>query len=305
MKIIVFAYQNWGVKAIKTILSMNHEIIQVITHPTDMDKNEKNWFESVKEECIKNQIKCLEKTNSDNEVIKLVKKENPDLIFSAGWRRLIPKEIFTIPKKGTINIHDALLPNYRGFAPINWAIINGEKEIGITSHFIDEQADTGGIILQNKINVEINDKASDVYQKNLELAPKLIEETITLVDKNNVKPIIQNRKDGFFCSRRFPEDGKIDWKKNREDIHNLIRALSDPYPNAFCYFEGKKILIKESTLSEEDFRGLSGKIIQISDKGIIVTCGENHKENQALLITKWEIENAEKSSIIKLWNQLE
>ena len=271
-----------------------------------MDKHEDVWYESVAKTCSKYKIPFAEKTTVTEEDMKIFNDLSPDLMLSVGWRRIIPKYIFEIPKLGTINMHEGLIPQYRGFAPINWSIINGEKEIGITLHYLDETADTGDILLQKKIPIKIEDTASDVYNKLLELVPEVISEILTLIESNKIKSIPQKNLKGFFCSRRFPEDGKIDWFENRISVYNKIRALSDPYPNAFCYTDNQKIFVKKAQLINEDFRGPGGRVCAIRKDGIIVTCGNNHKENQAILIT--EISTEEKSlepnEFFKLWTQL-
>lgn len=309
MKLILFAHQNWGVVAIKELINSNHEILYVFTHPFDMDKHEKVWYKSVTEQCNKLKIPVEEKTSvTDNDSYK-INELKPDLILSIGWRRLLPSSIFKIPKFGTVNLHDSLIPNYRGFAPINWAIINGEKEVGITTHFIDEGIDTGNIILQKKLSISFTDTAFDVFNNLLELSPKLVLDTIDMIEKGQVTHQKNNNANkGFFCSRRFPDDGKISWQANRESIYNLIRALCDPYPNAFCFYEGKKIFIKRAQLTNEDYRGMPGKICAILDEGIVVTCGSVHTKNQGLLITEIGIDKKSykpNEYFFKLWKIFE
>lgn len=306
MKILLFAHQNWGVETIRTIKKTKHEIIHVFTHPMDMDKNEKTWYESVKHECELHNIPVMERKNIEDDDVSLINNLSPDLILSVGWRRLIPKSIFDIPKFGTINMHEALLPNYRGFAPINWAIINDETETGITIHYIDETADTGDIIIQKKISIEYDDNANTVYKKLLALTPEIISELLEQIESNSLKLNSQKGRKGFFCSRRFPDDSKIDWSETRFNVYNLIRALSDPYPNAFCFYNDQKIYIKNAKLLNDDYRGECGKICSIRDDGIVVTCGKNHKENQAILITNIATENDDikPSDFFKLWSEL-
>jgi len=308
MKILLFAFTNWGLVALTTLMETNHQILCVYTHPMDMDKNEKIWFDSVTEECNRNNILVKEKTKLNTEDEKFIKSLNPDIIISANWRRLIPKSIYQTPKYRTINIHAGYLPKYRGFAPINWAIINGEKEIAVTVHYVDEKPDTGDIIVQKKISVDINDTATDIYNQASTSLPNLIHETLLKIESNEVKPISQKGKKGFLCVKRFPEDGKIDWSQNRLDIYNLIRALSDPFPNAFCFLNGEKIYIKKATLIEEDFRGPPGRICEIRDEGIIVTCGNDHKNNQTLLINEMATDKGHivpKEYFTKRWLKLE
>lgn len=309
VKIVIFAHQNWGVRAISELIKTDYEISFVFTHPLDMDKNETVWYDSVKKLCDQNKIPVDEKINISKIEVEKIKKISPDLILSVGWRRLLPNSILSIPKYGSINMHDGLIPKYRGFAPINWAIINGETEAGITTHFIDAGIDTGSIIMQKKISINFEDTAYDVYNRLLELSSNLLLETLSLVDSKQVKPINQTlHNQGFFCSRRFPSDGRIDWANNRLEVYNLIRALSDPYPNAFCYYHKEKVLIKQAKLIEQDYRGPPGRICSIFDSGIVITCGKNYKENQALLITKIGVNGSTKAPnefFTHLWENLE
>ena len=307
MKIVLFGHQNWGVKAVNVFSELGMDIAKVFTHPLDMDEHEKVWYESVKEICDKKGIPVEERTKLTNDDVKEITSIKPDIIFSAGWRRLLPKSIFQIPKLGTLNLHDSLIPKYRGFAPINWAIINGEKEVGLTIHYIDEGIDTGDIILQEKIDVEISDTAYDAYLKLLEISESMLKKVINMIQSGEIKIISQDSNSGFFCSRRFPADGRIDWKKDRIQVYNLIRALSEPYPNAFFFFEDKQIFVKEAKLVSNDFRGPPGRICSIDDEGIIVTCGIDHTKNQALLITRIATEEKTYSPheyFNKLWAEL-
>ena len=308
MKIILFAHQNWGVYAVRYLARTNHEIVRVYTHPLDMDKYEKVWYDSVSLECKKYGIEVEERSKISNEDVEFIQKILPDVIFSIGWRRLIPKSIFEVPKYGTINLHDGLIPQYRGFAPINWAIINGEAEVGLTMHFIDQGADTGDIISQEKTTVNIKDSAFDVYKKLLEISPKMLQDTLAMIENENISSVSQQKMEkGFFCTRRFPDDGKINWIDDRTNIYNLIRALCDPYPNAFFYYQEKKILIKNAELVTNDYRGPPGRICSINDDGLIVTCSTNHSTNQSLLIKLIQIDDKTmkpKEYPFKLWENL-
>jgi methionyl-tRNA formyltransferase len=307
LKIVVFGHQNWLIKGLETLNSLKCDVLHVFTHPLDMDKNEKVWYSSAVSLCNKLSIPVSERKKIIPEDIELIKKINPDLILSLGWRRLIPKIIFTLPKLGTINIHDSLLPKYRGFAPINWSVINGEKESGITAHYIDDNIDTGNILLQKKVSIDPNDTATIVYNKLIDIYPEFIKSLVTNVESNNIKIISQSNNEGFVCSRRFPKDGKIDWKNDRTKIFNLVRGLSDPYPNAFFIFKKKIIFIKNIELSKDDFRGMAGTICSKVENGVIVTCGINHLENQGILIKNISINGKimNSSKFFKLWDKLD
>lgn len=291
MKIVLFGHQNWGLEAIRTLNETKHELVYVYTHPLNMDKHEKIWYDSISSECKKMAISCEEKKSLTENDIKKIKELNPDLILSMGWRRLLPSSIINIPKHGTINFHDSLIPKYKGFAPINWSIINNETETGLTAHYIDETADTGDIIYQEITSIEPDETAFDVYQKLLKFTRPMLKKILHDIEDNVINPISQKTlPSGFFCSRRFPDDGKIDWTKNRLQIYNLIRGLSDPYPNSFFYVNDRKIYIKKARLPLDDYRGPPGRLCAISEDGIVVTCGENSLENQSLLISEIEID---------------
>lgn len=290
MKIVLFGHQNWGLEAIRTIIETKHELVYVYTHPIDMDKHEKIWYDSISSECNKNGISCEEKKSLTENDINKIQELNPDLILSMGWRRLLPSSIFQIPKYGTINFHDSLIPKYKGFAPINWSVINNETETGLTAHYIDETADTGDIIYQERVLIESDETAFDVYQKLLKFTQPMLKKILDDIEENKISSISQKTlPSGFFCSRRFPNDGKIDWTKNRLEIYNLIRALSDPYPNSFFYLNDTKIYIKKARLSLDDYRGPPGRLCAICEDGIIVTCGKNSQENQSILISEIEV----------------
>lgn len=287
MKVVLFAHQNWGLKAIDAFTQSNIEIVKVFTHPLDMDMHENVWYDAISPYCEQKNIVVSERTKLTDEDVAEIQSLQPDLIFSAGWRRLLPDSLFSIPKHGVLNLHDGKIPEYRGFAPINWAVINGEDKLGITIHYIDEGIDTGDIILQKEIPLSLHETAFDGYNKLLELSTTMIVDVIKMIKENKVVRTSQNiLKPGFFCSRRFPHDGKINWNSNPIQIYNLIRALCDPYPNAFFIFENKKYYVKEAKLEQDDYRGTPGRISAIKENGIVVTCGNDHKSNQSILLTK-------------------
>ena len=307
MRLVILANQNWGIEAIEALRN-DYEISQVFTHPSDMDKHDSVWYDSVEDYCKNKNLPVKSTSNLDDDDFKKIEQINPDLIVSVNWRRLVPKRIFQLPKLGMINIHPSLLPKYRGMSPINWVVINGETESGITVHFVDETADTGDIILQKKFTISETETAKDVYDKSISLYPSIMKETLKILTSSTFVRKSQNKMEPrFFYSRRFPKDGKIDWNNSREKIFNLIRGLSDPYPNAFFYYNNKQILVKTASLVKNDLRGLPGRICSITDDGIIVTCGNNNK-NQALLIQSIMIDGEKKSAnkfFRKLWIDLQ
>mgnify|MGYP005647303505 CR=1 FL=1 len=309
MKVVLLANQNWGIVAIETLRKCDIEILKVFTHSISMDPNDSVWYDSVKKKCEEYKIPVEERSTLQNQDIEEIKKMKPDILFSINWRRLITKELINIPKHGCINIHPSLLPNYRGMSVLNWAVLNGETETGVTVHYIDETADTGDIIIQKKIPILFEDTTVEVYKKALDSYPQLLTKTVEMIKNETVRSIKQkNLEKGFFVSKRFPEDGKIFWNFNRLKIYNLTRALCDPYPNAFFIYNGEKFYVKKAELSEIDFRGPPGRICLINEIGMVVTCGTDNSQNQGLLITKISLEEKEISiqkQFTKLWKDLE
>lgn len=184
--------------------------------------------------------------------IKIVSPEwyfsNPiptDIIIVSGYPKLIPQRIINHPEIGIINIHQSLLPAYRGRHPLNWAIINGEKYTGITIHHINEKFDAGNIIFQEKVAIEEDDTIMDVYNKTVEVGEKLLKKTLRIADKREFKGYKQNEIISSYFPPRTQKDGKINWHESAVKIRNMIRALIYPYPGAYFYYRGKKLIIEE------------------------------------------------------------
>jgi methionyl-tRNA formyltransferase len=207
----------------------------------------------------------------------ILKEIDLDLIIVCGYKFIIPREIFSIPKRGTINIHPSMLPRYRGQHVINWAIINGEKETGVTLHFMDDTLDTGDIILQKKVPIQIEDTAKELHNRIYMEACVLLRQL--LVDVRHGKLLIgkkQISEDATFFKPRKPQDGLIDWNKSSVEIYNLIRALSKPWPGAFTYMGGNKVIIWKVQIHDSKAVGSCGKIIKSSDDYLAVYTADGH-----------------------------
>ena len=195
-----------------------------------------------------NNIGCegIEAENPNHPLwVSRIKKMKPDYLFSFYYREIIGKEILAIPSKGALNLHGSLLPKYRGCAPINWAVINGEKETGVTLHLMAEKVDAGDIVAQKKISIGANDTAKDVHLKAAKAAADLLNAELPKLAKakGRVKGKKQNEKEATYFHRRKPADGAIDWSKSASEVRNLVRGVTMPYPGAFSYLGDKKYLI--------------------------------------------------------------
>jgi methionyl-tRNA formyltransferase len=193
------------------------------------------------------------------------------IFLVCGYKYIIPQEIFEIPLMATINIHPSLLPRYRGQHVINWAIINGEKETGITFHHIDEGIDTGDIILQERIQIGPDETAFSLHSRIYTQASAMLKVLLSEVSVGKkLQSIKQNDSDATYFRPRKPEDGKIDWNKNGEAICNLARGLVRPWPGAYSYVGDNKIIFWSCDFQEAQIPGMNGQIIGKEGKKMLI-----------------------------------
>lgn len=204
---------------------------------------------------------------------------NFDLFIVKGFNRKIPNSIFNLPQFGSLNIHESLLPKYRSRHPINWAIINGEKCVGITIHKMDEGFDTGPILLQSlPIQMSINDNYLSIHQKVNREGESLLLKSIDLLKTGRASFTLQNHESATYYPPRKPGDGRIEWNRASEEVHNLVRALVYPYPGAFTVCNAKKWIVRESALCPswtETQNAVSGEVLRTDTaKGVLVKTGK-------------------------------
>ena len=284
MKIIFFGNHTVGVKTLQILLDQAN-IIGVIAHPLDPEDGVR--YKSVYEFAKTNKIKVLRGKGNDQKIINFVYSLKPDLIWVTDYRYLLPKEIFSHSKYGAINIHPSLLPKYRGRASINWAIINGEKKIGLTAHFIDEHVDNGDIIFQEKVEISEKEDINDALNKLYPLYCDLTKKVIDLLKSDKVIRMPQDILKATYYPSRKPEDGKINWSDSAKNIFNLVRALTNPYPGAFsdCYM-GRVYIWKSKVIKNSKYNYKpTGTIVEYSkNKMFMVKC-----EKDLLKITDWSV----------------
>jgi methionyl-tRNA formyltransferase len=198
------------------------------------------------------------------EYAALLQKIKPDIAFAIGWRYLISQEAYTLPPRGTLIIHDSLLPRYRGFAPMNWAIINGEKETGVSLFHIAEGVDCGPIVDQLATPIYPEDTAKTVDERLITLYEEIIIKNIPALEAGTAKAIPQEEAQATYCCKRTPEDGEIHWQQSAEQIYNLIRGCTQPFPGAYTLLKGKKIFIWEAKVVAAESRyvgNIPGRVI--------------------------------------------
>jgi methionyl-tRNA formyltransferase len=270
-----------GKEALKEILSNNGNVVAILTFTDELAAKTSGAvpFDDISQ---KHNIPLYKiKGTKNEETTTLIQRLNPDTIFVVGWTRLIGKTILNIPRNGCIGLHASLLPKYRGRAPVNWVLIKGEKITGNTMMILDEGVDTGDIIAQRTIPINISDSCDSLYTKVGQAGREMIKEILIKLETNSVKRIKQNDDQATLMPKRTPEDGLIDWQKNGLEIFNWVRALTHPYPGAFTFYNDKKLFIWSVRLLhfDKEFKYTElqyppGTIISVND-GLVVLTGGN------------------------------
>ena len=262
----------------------NHEIVAVVT-ATDKPagRGQKLRASHVKEYALSHNLNILQPERlKDEEFINDLKALNADLFVVVAFR-MLPKIVWEIPPKGTINLHGSLLPKYRGAAPINWAVINGEKTTGVTTFFINEKIDTGDVILQEELVIDENDTAGEVHDKMMHLGAETVLKTLDAIENYTIDRLPQSKlsQQPTQAPKIFKNDCKIDFNKSAEELHNFIRGMS-PFPGSWL-----KVVNKDKEKLFKIYRSKSPKEVQGSSKNPQFIC-----ENDALFLCwkNYEIE---------------
>ncbi len=272
MRIIFFGTPDFAIPSLQGIYESGHEVAAVVT-ATDKAKGrgKKLSFTPIKEFALKKGIKIFQPENlRDLSFIESLKEINADVFVVVAFK-ILPREVYTIPNGGAFNLHGSLLPCYRGAAPIQWAIINGEKETGLTTFFLEDKVDTGNVILQKHISIEDTDNFETLHDRMSLEGAQLVRETLNLISGGNVKTFKQDDLSASPAPKITKELCEIDWKKSAFQIHNLIRGLS-PIPGAFFIHDRKRYKIYRSSVSFD--KQLNAGEVYHNGNELLVGCGE-------------------------------
>jgi methionyl-tRNA formyltransferase len=266
LRIVFMGTPEFAVGILDTILKNNFEVVGVITAADKpAGRGQKIKYSAVKEYALEKGIKILQPSNlKDESFLTELKALNANLQIVVAFR-MLPKVVWEMPELGTFNLHASLLPNYRGAAPINWAIINGETKTGVTTFFIDDKIDTGAMILSKETIIEKEENAGQLHDRLMHIGSETVIETLKLIESKKVSTTIQeDNKDIKTAYKLNKENCKIDWNQSAVKIHNLIRGLS-PYPAAWCYFKDNNteynVKIYESKIVAEPHTNPVGSLI--------------------------------------------
>jgi len=272
MKAVVLAYHNIGCVGLQALLRNGFEVAAVFTH-RDLP-GENTWFGSVSELAAKHGIPVFAPEDINHPLwVKRIKRIAPEIIFSFYYRNMVGTPILNIPKAGCLNLHGSLLPKYRGRCPINWVLVNGESETGVTLHYMTPKPDDGDIVCQEKIVIEDDDTARTLHDKAARASSEMLERILFRIKNGTAPRMPQDHSQSSYYGGRRPEDGEIDWEKAAAQVRNLVRAVTLPYPGAFSYIGDRKCFFyKVSEAPEKTVNGNPGSII--STDPLVIACAQ-------------------------------
>jgi methionyl-tRNA formyltransferase len=276
MKVVFMGTPEFAARSLKRILHSKHEVVTVVTVPDKPQGRGKIIQPSaVKKNAVENGAPVLQPENlKDPHFIQSLKKVYADVFVVVAFQ-ILPPEVFTIPPKGTINAHASLLPLYRGAAPINRAIMNGDKKSGVTTMLIDEKIDTGAMLLQKEVDISSEMNAGELHDLLADVSADLLLESLSEIESGKAKPIAQDSSKATKAPKIFKKDCKINFKQSSEALHNFVRGLS-PYPGAYCHYRGKQLQILKSSIITFHSRDSAqpGTIVKLNKKEMVVACGK-------------------------------
>ena len=275
MKAVVLAYHNIGCVGIRALLAQGFDIRAVFTHKDD--PNENIWFESVAELSAANDIPVYAPEDINHPLwVERIKEMGADILFSFYYRNMVGKKILGIPPAGCLNLHGSYLPHYRGRCPVNWVLIHGEKETGVTLHYMTPRPDDGDIVGQKRVPIDDNDTALSLHEKLATAAGDLLDDLLPEIRKNRSERIPQDPTAASYFGGRRPDDGEIDWSQDAANVRNLVRAVTRPYPGAFSYLGNRKCIFWQVRSAETLRSAPPGTVL--STNPLTIACGDGSIE---------------------------
>ena len=244
LRVVVFGYHDIGVACLEALLERGGDVVAVVTH--EDDPAETIWFASLAHAAAARGIPVHAPADPNAPAfVEQIRRLQPDLLCSFYYRRLLGRTLLGLPRLGAINAHGSLLPKYRGRAPLNWALVHGETLTGVTLHYMDEWADHGDIIAQRPVPIAVEDTALTLSRKLTAAARTLVRDVYPLIATGRAPRVPQDHAAATRFGRRRPADGLIDWGASAWRIYNLVRAVTHPFPGAFTFWGGRRVLVWE------------------------------------------------------------
>lgn len=274
MRIVFMGTPEFAVPSLKALVEAGHDICGVFTQP-DKPKNRgmKLTASPVKEYAITQNIPIFQPEKMrDGEALGILTHLAPELIVVAAYGKILPVDILALPSKGCINVHSSLLPKYRGAAPINWAILNGERESGVTIMYMAEGLDTGDIIAARPTPIELNENAQQLHDRLALIGAELVTEVVAQMERGEIHASKQNDELSCYAPMLSKALSPIDWEKTAKTIHDQVRGLY-PWPSAAAEIDGIRCKIIRTALTGETTTKTAGTFVQADKKGMKISCG--------------------------------
>ena len=269
---VVFAYHNVGVRCLRVLLAHGVEVPLVVTH--DDDAGETVWFGSVGAVAAEHGIPtAASKDPNATDFVRRVSSLAPDFLFSFYYRAMLKPALLRVPACGALNMHGSLLPRYRGRAPVNWAVLFGERETGATLHYMTDKPDAGDIVAQTSVPILPDDTAREVLDKVTVAAEMTLDRVLPALLDGNAPRIAQDLARGSYYGGRTPEDGTIDWSRDAVTIHNLVRAVAPPYPGAFTSVGGREARVLRTRVVNPKTPTTLAPALEARDGRLLAQCG--------------------------------
>lgn len=294
MKVVYMGTPDFAVKPLEALISNNYEVVGVFTQP-DKPVGRKAVLTPppVKVVADNNNIPVFQPETLKNGVgVEILRDLNPDVVIVVAYGKILPKDFLEFAKYGCINIHGSILPKYRGAAPIQWSVLDGEEYAGVTSMQMNEGLDTGDILLVEKTKIEPDETSGDLYERLTVLGASVLLKTLDAVKSGSLAPIKQDDSKSSYAKMLDKSLSKINWNLSSEKVHNTIRGL-DPWPVALTVFEGKNLKLFRSSVLDGEYNKAAGSVFKSKD-GICVVCGDK----KAVLIKEVQLEGKKRMSAL-------
>jgi methionyl-tRNA formyltransferase len=282
--VVVCAYGEVGHAGLAELLDLGADVALVVTHADA--PGEKIWFRSVADLARDAGIATIlpAEVNGDDAVAAIAAVQ-PDLLFSFYFRQMMKPRVLALPSRGAFNLHGSLLPRYRGRAPVNWVLVHGETETGLTLHEMDPKPDHGAIVAQRRVAIDRNDTALSLTRKLAAAARPLLREAYPALVAGTAPRLVQDHAQASYFGGRRPADGAIDWTRSAEAIRNLVRAVTDPWPGAFASLRGRRLFVWAAETRRVTIAVEPGTFFAGPGGGLLVATGDGAVE---LVDVSWE-----------------
>jgi methionyl-tRNA formyltransferase len=284
MRVVFMGCQIWGNVTLRAVLAAGHDVPLVVTHPSSDHPSQSIWPNEVPLIAAEREIPCLEAAHADEGIAEAIAEARPGVVLASNWRTWVAASVYEVAEHGALNVHDSLLPAYAGLSVVNWAVANGETETGVTVHFMADDIDLGDIAVQERVPIGPEDTATDVLHRSLPLCGELPLRALAELEAGTLRRRPQDPRQATFFHRRTDLDVRIDWNAPPEAVHDLVRAQSDPYPNAYTLHDGQRLCVKRTSMPARTYRGTPGRVVCRQGDGIVVVCGASARPNQGIVL---------------------